>query len=158
MSEKITFTVNGVKRTVEIEGWEKLLDVLREKLELTGTKSGCDDLTCGVCVVVIDGVAKKSCGFSAAKLEGADVITIEGLSDGKTLHPIQKAMIDAGAVQCGYCTPGIVMELYALFNKNKNAAEKEIIDALAQHLCRCTGYEAILEGAKLAQKYLKKNG
>lgn len=154
-TEKINFTVNGVRRTVEIEGWEKLIDVLREKLELTGTKRGCDDLTCGACVVVINGVAKKSCGFSATKLEGTNVITIEGLSDGKTLNPIQKAMIDAGAVQCGYCTPGIVMELYALFKKNKNAAEKEIIDALAQHLCRCTGYEAILEGAKLAQKYLK---
>jgi len=157
MSQKINFTVNGIRRTVEIEGWEKLIDVLREKLELTGTKRGCDDLTCGACVVVIDGVAKKSCGFSVAKLEGANVITIEGLSDGKTLHPIQKAMIDAGAVQCGYCTPGIVMELYALFNKNSNATEQEIIEVLSQHLCRCTGYEAILEGAKLAQKYLVKN-
>jgi len=155
MAQKINFTVNGIKRAVEIDGWEKLLDVLRDKLDLTGTKKGCDDLSCGACVVVVDGVAKKSCSVTAAKAEGTNVITIEGLANGKKMHPIQQAMIDAGAVQCGYCTPGIVMELYALYMKNIDASEDEIMDALSKHLCRCTGYEAILEGAKLAQKYLK---
>lgn len=91
----------------------------------------------------------------AKKLEGAEVITIEGIADGTNLHPIQQALIDAGAVQCGFCTPGIVMELYALYTKNPDATDSEITDVLARHLCRCTGYEAIFEGAKLAQKYLK---
>ena len=156
MAQKINFTVNGSRRTVEIEGWEKLLDVLRDDLGLTGTKKGCDDLSCGACTVVIDGAAKKSCSVAAAKADGTDILTIEGLAKGKKLHPIQQALIDAGAVQCGYCTPGIVMELYALYNKNAEATEDEITDALSKHLCRCTGYEAILEGALLAQKYLKK--
>ena len=155
MPQKITFTVNGKKRTVEIEGWEMALYVLREKLNLTGTKCGCDDASCGTCVVIIDGEAKKSCIFPAKNLEGREVTTVEGMAKGKKIHPVQKALIDAGAVQCGFCTPGIVMELGALFNKNINAGEEEIIEALARHLCRCTGYEAILDGAKLAQQYLK---
>jgi len=155
MAQKINFTVNGIQRSVEIDGWEKLLDVLRDKLGLTGTKKGCDDLSCGACTVVVDGIAKKGCSVSAAKLDGTTVLTIEGLSKGKKIHPIQQALVDAGAVQCGYCTPGIVMELYALYTKNVDASEDEIMAALSKHLCRCTGYEAILEGAKLAQKYLK---
>jgi aldehyde oxidoreductase len=155
MSEKITFTVNGTKRTIEIEGWETLLDILRDKLDLTGTKRGCDDVSCGACVVVVDGEAKKSCVVPGRKLNGTVVETIEGLTKGTELHPIQKALIDAGAVQCGFCIPGIAMELYALYSKNLDASEEEIVEALSHHLCRCTGYEAILEGAKLAQKYLK---
>jgi len=155
MSQKITFTVNGNKRTVEIDGRETALEVLREKLDLTGSKRGCDDATCGACTVIIDGAAKKSCVFPAKKLDGCRVTTIEGLAKGKKINPVQQALIDAGAVQCGFCTPGIVMELVALFNKNINASEQEIIEALSSHLCRCTGYEAILAGAKLAQKYLK---
>jgi len=155
MAEKITFIVNGKKRTVEIEGWEKLIYVLRESLNLTGTKRGCDDASCGACVVVVDGKATKSCIYPATKLDGKEVITIEGVSEGTNLHPIQRALIDAGAVQCGFCMPGIVMELYALFNKNSAASREEIMDALDKHLCRCTGYEAILDGALLAQKNLK---
>lgn len=157
MSQKLTFTVNGKKRTVEIDGWEKAMYVLREKLNLTGTKCGCDDASCGTCTVIIDGEAKKSCIFPAKNLEGREVITIEGVAKGRKMHPVQQALIDEGAVQCGFCTPGIVMELCALFNKNINADEEEIIEALSLHLCRCTGYEAILDGAKLAQKLLKRN-
>ena len=157
MSEKITFKVNGRERTVELEDWERGLDVLRENLGLTGSKRGCDDATCGACTVVVNGEAKKSCVLLAKKLDGADILTIEGMSKGKKLHPIQDALIEAGAVQCGYCTPGIVLELYALFSKNLSVSKKEIKDALAKHLCRCTGYEAILEGALLAQSKLKKN-
>ncbi len=154
MLEKITFKVNGVSRTVEIEGWERLLDVLRLKLNLTGTKCGCNDGSCGACVVVVDGEAKKSCVYSAKKLAGKEVITIEGLARGQQLHPIQQALLDAGAVQCGFCTPGIVMELYALFNQNPRAGEEAVTQALSRHLCRCTGYEAIREGAELARRYL----
>ncbi len=154
MPEKITFTVNGTPRTVEVAKGEKLIFILRERLGLTGTKRGCDDASCGACTVVIDGVATKSCTFPASKLAGKEVITIEGVSEGTRLHPIQKALIEAGAVQCGYCMPGIVMELYALFNRNSRASDEEIRDALELHLCRCTGYEAIWEGALQARDYL----
>lgn len=152
MAEKVTFTVNNIIRSVEIEGWEKLIDILREELGLTGTKKGCDDASCGACTVVVDGEARKSCVYPAKKVEGKEVITIEGLAEGKKLHPTQEALIEAGAVQCGFCTPGIVMELYALFNKKLNPSDEEITEALSRHLCRCTGYEAILEGAKLARE------
>jgi len=153
--EKINFKVNGVLKTVEIEGYESLLDILREKFNLTGTKRGCDDGSCGACTVIVNGEAVKSCIFSAKKVDNAEVITIEGLAKNGELHPIQKAMIDSGAVQCGYCTPGIIMELYSLFNKNLDVDEEQIIETLSKHLCRCTGYESIHYGAKLAQRYLK---
>ena len=152
MAETITFTLNGAPRTVELEGWEKAIDVLRERLGLTGTKRGCDDASCGACTVVIDGVARKTCVLPAEKLDGTTVLTIEGMAEGTRLHPVQEALIEAGAVQCGYCTPGIVMTLHALFTKNPQASEEEIVAALSKHLCRCTGYEAILSGARLAQK------
>ncbi len=155
--EKVSVIINGQEKIVEIEGNETLLDVLREKLDLTGTKRGCDDASCGACVVVVNDEAVKSCVTLFKKLNKANIVTIEGLAKDGELHPIQRAMIDSGAVQCGYCTPGIIMELYALFNRNLNANEDEIIDALSKHLCRCTGYESILDGAKLAQRYLKEN-
>ena len=155
MAETIQFTLNGAPRTVALEGWEKVIDVLRETLNLTGTKRGCDDGTCGACTIVLDGEAKRACLLPAAKLAGATVLTIEGISQGVEIHPIQKALIEAGAVQCGYCIPGIVLELYALYTKNVNASDDEIKTALSRHFCRCTGYEAIWEGAKLAQTYMK---
>ena len=154
MAERISFTVNGVARSVEIEGWEKAIDVLRETLGMTGTKRGCDDASCGACTIIIDAVAKRSCVLPGKKLDGTTVTTIEGMSEGTRLHPIQEALIEAGAVQCGYCIPGIVMTLHALYAKNPEATEEEIVDALSRHLCRCTGYESILEGVKLAQKKL----
>ena len=156
MAESIQFTLNGAPKTVALEGWEKIIDVLREDLNLTGTKRGCDDGTCGACTIVIDGDAKRACLLPAAKLAGAKVLTIEGLSSGMDIHPIQKALIDAGAVQCGYCIPGIVLELYALFTKNANAADDEIKTALSRHFCRCTGYEAIWEGARMARQAMQK--
>ena len=155
MAEAIQFTLNGVSQTVAIEPADKIIDVIREHLNLTGTKRGCDDGTCGACTIVLDGEAKRACLLPAAKLAGAQVLTIEGISQGMEIHPIQKALIEAGAVQCGYCIPGIVLELYALFTKNVNASDDEIKTALSRHFCRCTGYEAIWEGAKLAQKYLQ---
>ncbi len=118
MAETIQFTLNGAPQTVALEGWEKIIDVLREHLNLTGTKRGCDDGTCGACTIVLDGEARKACLFPAKKLDGANVLTIEGISQGMEIHPIQKALVEAGAVQCGYCIPGIVLELYALFTKN----------------------------------------
>ena len=152
MSQRISFTVNGKKRTVEIEGWERLLFVLRERLGLTGTKRGCDDGSCGACVVVVNGEAKRSCILPAKKLDGAEILTIEGLADEERLHPIQEALIEAGAVQCGFCIPGIAMKLYALFTREPEATDERIVEELSHHFCRCTGYEAIIEGAKLARQ------
>jgi aerobic-type carbon monoxide dehydrogenase small subunit (CoxS/CutS family) len=155
MADLVQFTLNGTPQAVAVEPSDKIIDVLREHLNLTGTKRGCDDGTCGACTVVIDGDAKRACLLPAAKLAGATVLTIEGISQGMDIHPIQKALVEAGAVQCGYCIPGIVLELYALYTKNLAATDDEIKTALSRHFCRCTGYEAIWEGAKLAQKYLQ---
>ena len=158
MAEAIQFTLNGSPRSVAIEPEDKIIDVLREHLNLTGTKRGCDDGTCGACTIVLDGEAKRACLLPASKLANASVVTIEGLNKGAEIHPIQKALVEAGAVQCGYCIPGIVLELFALYSKNVDASDDEIKNALSRHFCRCTGYEAIWEGAKLAQKYLKQIG
>ena len=155
MAVTIQFTLNGAPQTAAIEPADKIIDVIREHLNLTGTKRGCDDGTCGACTIVLDGEAKRSCLLPAAKLAGATVLTIEGLSNGMEIHPIQKALVEAGAVQCGYCIPGIVLELFALLTKNANASDDEIKTALSRHFCRCTGYEAIWEGAKLAQRMLQ---
>ena len=156
MAETIQFTLNGAPKTLALEGWEKIIDVLRETLNLTGTKRGCDDGTCGACTIVLDGEAKRACLLPAQKLAGATVLTIEGLTRGMEIHPIQQALIDAGAVQCGYCIPGIVLELYALLTKNPHASDDEMKTALARHFCRCTGYEAIWEGAVRARQAMQK--
>jgi aerobic-type carbon monoxide dehydrogenase small subunit (CoxS/CutS family) len=155
MTEKITFTVNGVTRSIEPEPEMMLVDVLRDVLNLTGTKRGCDNATCGTCTVVINGKAAKSCNFPIEKAAGAEVVTVEYLAKGMELHPIQKAIAESGAVQCGFCTPGIVMELYGLLEANPDASKDELTNALNKHLCRCTGYEPIRDGALIAQKLVK---
>jgi aerobic-type carbon monoxide dehydrogenase small subunit (CoxS/CutS family) len=132
-----------------------LIDVIRDVLNLTGTKRGCDNSTCGTCTVVMNGKAVKSCLTPAAKAVGATVITVEGLAKGTELHPVQKAISESGAVQCGFCTPGIVMELYGLLEENPHASETEMTNALNKHLCRCTGYEPIRDGALIAQKMIQ---
>ena len=158
MAEQYTITVNGVQRSVIAEPDTTLLVVLRREFGLLGTKQGCDNAVCGACTVVIDGKAVKSCVQKIGKINGAEITTVEGLSNGGTVHPIQRALIDAGAVQCGFCTPGIVMELYGLLSSNPTPSGEELFKALNRHLCRCTGYEAIVEGAQLAVEYLKKSG
>ncbi|NLB65738.1 MAG: (2Fe-2S)-binding protein [Lentisphaerae bacterium] len=155
MATTIQFTLNGRPQTAVIEPADKIIDVLRDQLNLTGTKRGCDDGTCGACTIVLNGEARRACLFPASRLEDATVLTIEGLRTGDDVHPIQKALIDAGAVQCGYCIPGIVMELYALYTQNPDATDEQIKGALARHFCRCTGYEALWEGAKAARQLMK---
>jgi aerobic-type carbon monoxide dehydrogenase small subunit (CoxS/CutS family) len=155
MSEKITFTLNGVPTTLDVEPETLLIDVIREDLNLTGTKRGCDNSTCGTCTVVVNGKAIKSCNTPVSKVAGAEVITIEGLAKGMELHPIQKSISESGAVQCGFCTPGIIMELYGLLENNPNASQTELENALNKHLCRCTGYEPIRDGAVMAQKLMQ---
>ncbi|KPK46183.1 MAG: hypothetical protein AMK74_01060 [Nitrospira bacterium SM23_35] len=152
----ITLTVNGSLHTVEIEeGRVTLLDVLREKLDLTGAKLGCGVGQCGSCTVIMNGEAVTSCTVLAKNADGAEILTVEGLSDGYTLHPIQEAFIEAGAVQCGFCTPGLIMRTYDLLTKKPDASNEEIVEALNKHLCRCTGYETILEAVKLAQRKMR---
>ncbi len=151
----ISLKVNGRDYKVHVDDKTILLDVLREKLNLTGAKNGCGQGACGTCTVVMDGEAVRSCIVKAIKADGKEIVTIEGLTDGVTLHPIQDAFIKAGAVQCGFCTPGYIMSLYALFKKNSDAPDEEIKKILEKHLCRCTGYETIWEAAKLAQKMMK---
>jgi aerobic-type carbon monoxide dehydrogenase small subunit (CoxS/CutS family) len=157
MLEKINFTINGDSVTLEVDPEWMLIDVIREMLDLTGTKRGCDNATCGTCVVVVNGRAIKSCNTPLKKAAGCEILTVEGLSQGRTLHPVQKAIAESGAVQCGFCTPGIVMEIYALLEKNPNASHPEIFNALNKHLCRCTGYEPIRDGALMAQKLVQQS-
>jgi carbon-monoxide dehydrogenase small subunit len=159
VSEWITLTVNGVRRTVSYTAKESLLEILRNALDLTGAKEGCGYGACGSCTVVVNGEAVKACTLRGReKLEGIEVLTIEGLGDPEgNLHPIQEAFLRAGAVQCGFCTPGFIMRLYALLKNKPEATEEEIRKALSENLCRCTGYEAILEAALLAREWLKGN-
>ena len=155
---EITFTINGEKHTIDVDPKDSLLHILREHFNLTGTKNGCAQGHCGACTVVLNGEAVKSCLLKPRKLEGVNIITIEGISPrspSDELHPIQKAFIETTAVQCGFCTPGYIMELYALYEKNPDVSEQEIKSALQRHLCRCTGYKPILDAALLAKELMK---
>ncbi len=155
MAEKISFTLNQKAVVVEVDPEMMVLDVLREVLNLTGTKHGCDNSTCGTCTIVVNGKAVKSCNLPVKKVAGAEIITVEGLAQGTDLHPVQKSISESGAIQCGFCTPGIVMELYGLLESNPDAGQVELENALNKHLCRCTGYEPIRDGALMAQKLIK---
>ena len=144
--------INGFDRQVQVEEKWTLLYVLREVLNLTGTKCGCKTGDCGACMVLIDGEAVTSCTQRASRLEGKKILTIEGMSDGEHLHPIQQAFIDAGAVQCGFCIPGMILSAKALLDKNPNPTEEEVRIGIDKNLCRCTGYEKIVEAILLAAK------
>ena len=141
----LTMTVNGATVTVEIETDELLVDVLRDRLSLIGTKVGCNEGECGACTVIMDGEPVLSCLTPALRAEGREITTIEGLSDGEKLHPLQQAFVEYGAVQCGYCTPGFIMSAKALLDRNPHPSRDEIKEAIAGNLCRCTGYVKIME-------------
>ena len=136
--------INGQLHEIEAEPWRTLLDVLRNDLGLTGTKEGCGTGSCGACTVLVDGKAVNSCLMFIAEAEGKEITTIEGLAGDETLHPIQQAFIDEGAVQCGFCTPGVILTAKALLDSNPNPTEVEIREAIAGNLCRCTGYDKIV--------------
>jgi aerobic-type carbon monoxide dehydrogenase small subunit (CoxS/CutS family) len=147
---RITLTVNGLAEVVDIPGQMTLLQMLREKLALTGTKNGCASGECGACTVLLNGSAVNSCMVLAAECEGAEVVTVEGLARNGEMDPLQKKIIELGGVQCGFCTPGILMSAKALLMRNPNPSEYEIRDALTGNLCRCTGYNRIVEAIKAA--------
>jgi carbon-monoxide dehydrogenase small subunit len=152
MKQVIKLRVNGVEEEAMIEPWWSLARVLRDEVNLTGTKIGCGTGDCGSCTVLIDGKAVKSCLYLAMKARGKDILTIEGLrgKDGE-LHPLQKAFIEHFAIQCGYCTPGMILTAKSLLEENPSATEDEVKAYLSGNLCRCTGYVKIVE-AVLAAK------
>lgn len=142
---KIEFSVNGERVQLDVPAQARLVDVLRETLGLTGTKEGCGVGECGACTVIVNGKAVCSCITLAAGLNGADVITIEGVSQNGELDEIQQAILDHHALQCGFCTPGIVMSAKALLDANPNPTTEEIQQAIAGNLCRCTGYQQVID-------------
>lgn len=145
MKNTMTFWVNGVERCVEIQPNQTLLQVLRYDLKLTGTKQGCAIGECGACTVLMDGEPVNACLLLAAKAEGRQIVTIEGLGSRERLHPLQRAFIERGAVHCGFCIPGMLMAGKALLDRTANPSREEIREALAGNLCRCTGYHQIIE-------------
>ncbi|MCX7355423.1 MAG: (2Fe-2S)-binding protein [Alphaproteobacteria bacterium] len=151
----VSMTVNGKKVSADVEPRTLLVHYLREHLGLTGTHVGCDTSQCGACVVHIDGESVKSCTVLAAQAEGAKVMTIEGLADGDKLHPMQEAFREHHALQCGFCTPGMVMSAIDLVKQNKNPSEKEIREWLSGNLCRCTGYHNIVKAIAAAAQTMR---
>ncbi len=149
--ENITLNINGMDHGVTVEPGEFLLDVLREKLNYTGTKKGCDGTgECGACTVLMNGKAVYACLVLAIDAAGKEIVTIESLAKGTSLHPVQQAFLECGAVQCGFCTPGMIMTAKALLDENPKPTEEEIKDAMRGNLCRCTGYIKIVEAIKKA--------
>jgi carbon-monoxide dehydrogenase small subunit len=148
---KITVTVNGEERVCEIEPRLLLSDFLRHELNLTGTHVGCEHGVCGACTVLLDGVPVRSCLMFAIQAEGHEITTIEGLADDvDELHPLQQAFWDAHGLQCGFCTPGMLMTLVPFFEENPNPSEEAIRETISGNLCRCTGYQNIVAAVKLA--------
>ena len=145
MTYPLTMTVNGHEVTVEVQADELLVDVIRDRLGLIGTKVGCNEGECAACTVIMGGQAVLACLIPALRAQGKQITTIEGLSEGETLHPLQQAFIEHGAVQCGYCIPGFIMSAKALLDRNQHPTRDEIKEAIAGNLCRCTGYVKIIE-------------
>ncbi len=158
MKKLISLRVNGELFRVEVDEETSLLDVLRDQLHLTGTKKGCGEGLCGSCTVIVNGKAVRSCTYKAVKADGASVETIEGLAREGKLHPLQKAFIDYGAIQCGFCTPGMIMSAKALLDQNPNPSDEEIIRAIQPNLCRCTGYSSIVRAIKAAASEIRGEG
>ena len=156
MKEKrITFTINGRKLNRTVEVHRTLVEFLRDGLGLTGTKEGCDEGECGACTVLFDGKPIHSCCTLAVEIDGHDIVTIEGLSKDGTLDPIQQAFVDAGAVQCGFCTPGMILSAKALLDEYKDPTDEQIRTGIEGNICRCTGYDRIVEAIQLAAERMK---
>jgi aerobic-type carbon monoxide dehydrogenase small subunit (CoxS/CutS family) len=153
MKYEITLTVNGVAYPVEIDPRRSLLSVVREELGLTGSKEGCDDSECGACMMLLDGDPVNACSYLAIQAQDRVVTTIEGLGQDDDLHPLQEAFLTEGGVQCGFCTPGMLMSAAALLRRNPDPSEEDVRIALSGNLCRCTGYDGIVRAVRrVAQK------
>jgi aerobic carbon-monoxide dehydrogenase small subunit len=152
---KINLTVNGIRREADIEPRLLLVHLLREKFDLTGTHVGCDTTNCGCCTVLLNGDSVKSCTVFAVQANGGEVLTIEGLAKDEVLHPLQQAFWEEHGLQCGFCTPGFIMQSYWLLKNNPSPTEDEIKHGLSGNLCRCTGYQNILKAVKAAAKEMK---
>lgn len=144
--------VNRMAYPVEIDGDATLVRVLRDTIGLTGTKEGCDDCECGACMVLVDGRPVNSCTYLALQAEGSEITTVEGLADGDTLSSLQSAFLDEGGVQCGFCTPGMLVSAHALLRENADPTEEEVRLALSGNLCRCTGYQKIASAVMVVAK------
>jgi aerobic carbon-monoxide dehydrogenase small subunit len=148
---RLRLTVNGRDHEIDdVWGGESLLYVLRERLEQRGSKNACEQGECGSCSVLMDDVLVCACLVAAGQADGASIVTVEGLADGDALHPVQQAFLDAGAVQCGFCTPGLIVAVHELLRREAAPDEATVREALAGNLCRCTGYEKILDAVRLA--------
>ena len=156
MKQLMRFNVNGVIYEEESDHRRTLLEVLREHFGLLGTHKGCDEGQCGACTVLIDGKAANSCLVLAASVQGRKITTIEGLAQGEKLHPVQEAFVEAGAIQCGFCTPGMIMISKAFLDKNPNPTEEEAKMAISGNLCRCTGYFQIIDTIMKAAEKMRK--
>ena len=150
MRYEATLNVNGAGYPVEIEPHRSLLSVLRTEVGLTGAKEGCDDSECGACMVLLDGRPVNSCSYLALQADGREVTTVEGLSSNGELHPLQRQFLEQGGVQCGFCTPGMLISAKALLDQNPDPSEDEIRIALSGNLCRCTGYQGIVRAVQAA--------
>ena len=152
----VSLTVNGKDREADVEPRKLLVHLLREDLGLTGTHVGCDTTNCGACAVLLDGRVVKSCTVLAVQANGSDVLTVEGLSEGEKLNPVQKAFLAKHGLQCGFCTPGMLVASYALLQKNPDPTEDEIRLGISGNICRCTGYAGIVDSVRYAAKLKKK--
>ena len=155
MKKTIHVTLNGRPTNLEVPAHRLLLDLLRDEIGLTGTKEGCGTGDCGACTVLLDGKPVNSCLIFSGELDGADIVTIEGLKIGPELHPVQKAFIQDGGAQCGYCTPGMLMMAKSLLDENPDPSDEEIRFALSGNLCRCTGYAKIVQAVQDAAAELR---
>jgi carbon-monoxide dehydrogenase small subunit len=153
---KVNLNVNGSDYVIETSANRTLLDVLREDLGLTGTKYGCGDGECGTCTVLVDGVSRSSCMMLIGQANGKKVETVEGLAKDGKLHPLQEAFIDKHAIQCGYCTPGMLMSAKALLDHAPDPTEEQIREAISGNLCRCTGYQQIVDAILAAAEVMKR--
>ena len=154
-SKTIKFTINGQAHEICVKPWRTLLEVIREDLNLTGTKEGCGQGECGSCTVIMGGKTVNSCLVPAMEANNQEIITIEGLSDGETLHPIQEAFVNHSGMQCGFCTPGMIMSAKVLLEENPDPSEAEIREGIAGNFCRCTGYTKIIESISAAAEAMK---
>jgi aerobic carbon-monoxide dehydrogenase small subunit len=153
--KRVSVKINGIEQTHEVEPRLLLVDFLRDVAGLTGTHVGCDTSICGACTVILNGAAVKSCTVLTVQADGADLLTIEGLARGEKLHPLQEAFWECHGLQCGFCTPGMILSAYQLLKRNLKPSEAEIRHALDGNLCRCTGYQHIVDAVQLAARQIR---